>query len=113
MEAVRLLVLLRAMLCTRRGPITTESNDSAVRAVTALYHRLCTWPLIGIGFQIMFLPAATWTRAVGLCGRLTYNILIPFNPRKESFSRVPLFLTPCYPPKLIKLYLFLPLLDSP
>ena len=67
-EAVRLLVLLRAMLCTRRGLITTESNDSAARAATALYHRLCTWPLRGIGFQIMFPPAATWTRAVGLRG---------------------------------------------
>jgi len=68
-EAVRLLVLLRVMLCTRRGPITIESNDSAVRAATALYHRLYTWPLIGIGFQMMFPPAATWTRAVGLRGQ--------------------------------------------
>ena len=68
-EAVRLLVLLRAMLCTRRGPITTESNDSAARAATALYHRLCTWPSIGIGFQMIFPPAATWTRAVGLRGQ--------------------------------------------
>ena len=72
-EAVRLLVLLRAMLCTRRGLITTESNDSAARAATALYHRLCTWLLGGIGFQIMFPPAATWTRAVGLRG-LSYKL---------------------------------------
>jgi len=35
---------------TRRGINTIESNDSAVRAATALYHRLCTWPLRGIGF---------------------------------------------------------------
>ena len=66
-------MLLRAILYTRRGPITTESNDSAARAATALYHRLCTWPLIGIGFQMMFLPAATWTRAVGLRGPLSDN----------------------------------------
>jgi len=67
-EAVRLLVLLRAMLCARRGLITTELNDSAARAATALYHRLCTWPSRGIGFQMMFPPAATWTHAVGLRG---------------------------------------------
>jgi hypothetical protein len=61
-------MLLRAMLCARRGLIATESNDSAARAATALYNRLCTWPLRGIGFQMMFPPAATWTRAVGLRG---------------------------------------------
>ena len=71
-EAVGLLVLLRAMLCIRRELITTESNDSATRAATALYHRLCTWPSIGIGFQMMFPPAATWTRAVGLRGLGSY-----------------------------------------
>jgi len=76
-------VLLRAMLCTRRGPITTESNDSAVRAATALYHRLCTWPSIGIGFQMMFPPTATWTRAVGLCG-LSKNIGYSFLKRLEG-----------------------------
>jgi len=71
-------VLLRAMLCTRRGPITTESNDSAARAAMALYHRLCTWPSIGIGFQMMFPPAATWTRAVGLRGRILLIKLIKY-----------------------------------
>src|SRR6266550_4654391 len=75
-EAVRLLVLLRAILYTRRGPITTESNDSAARAATALYHRLCTWPSIGIGFQMMFPPAATWTRAVGLRGLRIFIYLL-------------------------------------
>jgi len=67
-------VLLRAMLYARRGLITTELNDSAVRAATALYHRLCTWPLRGIGFQMIFPPTATWTRAVGLRG-LNYYII--------------------------------------
>ena len=48
-EAVRLLVLLRAMLCTRRGLNTTESQrQRAARAATALCHRLCTWPSEGI-----------------------------------------------------------------
>ena len=58
----------------RHGLNTIELNDSAARAVTALYHRLCTWLLRGIGFQIMFPPTATWTRAVGLRG-LYINIL--------------------------------------
>ena len=35
-EAVRLLVLLRAMLRTRRGLNTTESNDSALHALRRL-----------------------------------------------------------------------------
>jgi len=35
-EAVRLLVLLRAMLRTRRGLNTTESNDSALYALRRL-----------------------------------------------------------------------------
>ena len=45
--------------------------------------------------------------------RLTYNILIPFNPREESSSRVPLFLTLYYPSKLIGPCLPLLLLGSP
>jgi hypothetical protein len=44
--------------------------------------------------------------------RLICDILIPFNPREESSSRVPLFLTLYYPPKLIEPYLPLPLLDG-
>jgi len=44
--------------------------------------------------------------------RLTYNMLIPFNPREESCSRVPLFLTLYHPPKLTGPYLSLPLLGS-
>ena len=77
MEAVRLLVLLRAMLCTRRGLNTTESQrQRAARAATALYHRLCTWPSIGLGFQMMFPPAATWTRAVGLRGHFLLSLLL-------------------------------------
>src|SRR6266568_5538044 len=48
-EAVRLLVLLRAMLCTmlrtRRGLNTTEPRrQRAACAATAPYYRLCTWP---------------------------------------------------------------------
>ena len=44
-EVVRLLVLLRAMLCTRRRLNTTEpQRQRAARAAAALYHRLCTWP---------------------------------------------------------------------
>ena len=35
-EAVRLLVLLRAMLRTRRGLNTTKSNDSALHALRRL-----------------------------------------------------------------------------
>jgi hypothetical protein len=50
MEVVRLLVLLRAILYIYYGLITIESNDSAARATTALYYRLYTWPLRGIGF---------------------------------------------------------------
>jgi len=45
--------------------------------------------------------------------RLIYNIVIPFNPKEESFSGVPLFLALYYPPKLIGPYLSLPLLGSP
>jgi len=41
-----------------------------------------------------------------------YNILIPFNPREESSSKVPLFPALYYPPKLIGPYLSLPLLGS-
>jgi hypothetical protein len=40
-------------------------------------------------------------------------MLIPFNPREESSSRVPLFLTLYYPPRLIEPRLLLPLLGSP
>jgi len=41
--AVRLLVLLRAILRTRRGLNTTEpQRQGAARAATAPYHRLCT-----------------------------------------------------------------------
>ena len=52
-EAVRLLVLLRAMLCamlravlcTRREVNTTgPRRQRAACAATAPYHRLCTWP---------------------------------------------------------------------
>ena len=46
-EAVRLLVLLRAMLRTRRGLNTTVERQRAARAATALCHRLCTWPSKG------------------------------------------------------------------
>jgi hypothetical protein len=66
-------VLLRAILCTYCELVTIESNDSAIRAATALYYRLYTWPSRGIGFQIMFPPTATWTRAVGLCGLYSYT----------------------------------------
>ena len=42
-EAVRLLVLSRAALRTRRKPNTTEpQRQRAARAAAALYHRLCT-----------------------------------------------------------------------
>ena len=44
--------------------------------------------------------------------KLIYNILIPFNPREESYSRLPLFPILRYPPILIKPYLFLLLLGS-
>ena len=75
-------MLLRAILYTCRELITTESNDSAARAATALYHRLCTWPSRGIGFQMMFPPAAIWTRAVGLRGLIViiiYMLILIFN----------------------------------
>ena len=43
--AVGLLVLLRAMLRTRRELNTTEPRrQRAARAATALYHRLCFHP---------------------------------------------------------------------
>ena len=45
--------------------------------------------------------------------RLIYNMLIPFNPKEESSSRVPLFLTLYYPPKLIEPCPFLPLSSNP
>jgi len=46
--AVGLLVLLRAMLRTRRRLNTTEPRrQRAARAATAPYHRLCTWPSKG------------------------------------------------------------------
>jgi hypothetical protein len=45
--------------------------------------------------------------------RLIYNILIPFNPREESFFKIPLFLTLYCPLKLIRLCLLLLLLDNP
>ena len=58
-EAVGLLMLLRVILYTRYELITIKLNNSAVRAVTALYYCLYTWPSIGTGFQIIFPPAAT------------------------------------------------------
>ena len=45
--------------------------------------------------------------------RLTYNILILFNPKEESSFRIPFFLTLYYPPRLIEPSLPLPLLGSP
>ena len=47
------------------------------------------------------------------CPRLIYNILIPFNPREESSSKVSLFLTLYCPLGLTEPYLLLPLLDNP
>ena len=73
-EAVRLLVLLRAMLRTRRELNTTES----LRQRCTRYDGSLPSPLhLAIkrnGFQMMFPPAATWTRAVGLRGGFTYLI---------------------------------------
>jgi len=40
-------------------------------------------------------------------------MLIPFNPREKSSSRVPLFLTLRYPPGLIEPRSLLYLLDNP
>ena len=44
-EAVRLLVSLRATRRMHRGLNTTEpQRQRAARAAAAPYHRLCTWP---------------------------------------------------------------------
>ncbi|OCK98260.1 uncharacterized protein K441DRAFT_654285, partial [Cenococcum geophilum 1.58] len=48
--------------------VASLTPQRAARAATAPYHRLCTWPLKENDFLIMFPPAATWTRTVGLRG---------------------------------------------
>ena len=70
-EAVRLLVLLRVIYCTvvRVANLTPQNRDnSAIYTITALYYRLCTWPLKENNFLIIFLPTATQICVVGLYG---------------------------------------------
>ena len=75
-EAVRLLVLLRAMLCTmlrtRRGLSTTEPRrQRAARAATALYHRPA------LGHQKEQIPDDVSTRGdVDACSRASRASLI-------------------------------------
>ena len=64
-EAVRLLVLLRAMLRTRRGLNTIESRCTRCDGSLPSPLHLA---IKRISILMMFPPAATWTRAVGLRG---------------------------------------------
>ena len=80
MEAVRLLVVLRVMRCTmlrtRREVNTTEPRRQ--RAATRCGGSLPSPLHLAIkrnDFLIMFPPAATWTRTVGLCGLILLLII--------------------------------------
>ena len=71
-EAVRLLVLLRAMLYTRRGLNTIESNEARYTRYNGSLPSPLHLAIKRNGFQMMFPPAATWTCAVGLRGHFFY-----------------------------------------
>ena len=74
-EAVRLLVLLRAMLRTRRGLNTTESNNSALHAL----RRLSTIAS-ALGHQEERIPDDVSTRGdVDACSRASRAKLIIIN----------------------------------
>ena len=75
-EAVRLLVLLRAMLRTRRGLNTTESNDSALHAL-----RWLSTIASALGHQEEQIPDNVSTRGdVDTCSRASraYLVLLTF-----------------------------------
>ena len=67
-EAVRLLVLLRAMYGSRAQHHRVATTARCTRCDGSLPSPLHL-AIKRNGFQMMFPPAATWTRAVGLRGR--------------------------------------------
>ena len=67
MEAVRLLVLLRAMYVSRAQHHRVATTARCTRCDGSLPSPLHL-AIKRNGFQMMFPPAATWTRAVGLRG---------------------------------------------
>src|SRR5580692_3697511 len=70
-EAVRLLVLLRAMYASRAQHHRVATTARCTRCDGSLPSPLHL-AIKRNGFQMMFPPAATWTRAVGLRGLLKY-----------------------------------------
>jgi hypothetical protein len=66
-EAVRLLVLLRAMYASRAQHHRVATTARCTRCDGSLPSPLHL-AIKRNGFQMMFPPAATWTRAVGLRG---------------------------------------------
>ena len=67
-EAVRLLVLLRAMYASRAQHHRVVTTARCTRCDGSLPLPLHL-AIKRNGFQMMFPPAATWTRAVGLRGQ--------------------------------------------
>src|SRR5436853_754897 len=70
-EAVRLLVLLRAMYASRAQHHRVATTARCARCDGSLPSPLHL-AIKRNGFQMMFPPAATWTRAVGLRGLTLY-----------------------------------------
>src|SRR5438105_8372194 len=70
-EAVRLLVLLRAMYASRAQHHRVVTTARCTRCDGSLPSPLHL-AIKRNGFQMMFPPAATWTRAVGLRGLTKY-----------------------------------------
>ena len=83
-EAVKLLVLLRAMYASRAQHHRVATTARCTRCDGSLPSPLHL-AIKRNGFQMMFPPAATWTRAVGLRGHYGFIIelgKLSINPKK-------------------------------